>query len=106
MTASNPSGRIELRRKAEVELTLARPPKFSLQAEYGMLIFGVWVGTTNAGRAHRKDVDPQVVAEMLAKAGGGKIPLHPLLRKRVRHFSAGLMFGKGDGCHTQRPRPE
>jgi hypothetical protein len=89
--ALNP--RKEIGEAAAVDAKVLRGEWAKLQAEYRKLIFGVGLGTTKEGRAYRKDVDPVVAAEMLAKAGGGKIPLPALLRKRVRYFSAGLVIG-------------
>jgi hypothetical protein len=66
------------------------------QGEYRKLIFGVsagGLGKTKDGRVYRKEVDPAVAREMFEKAGGGKIGLPELLRKRVRYFSAGLVIG-------------
>jgi len=81
---------------AAVEGKVLREEWAKLQGEYRKLIFGVsagGLGKTKDGRVYRKDVDPAVAREMFEKAGGGKIGLPELLRKRVRYFSAGLVIG-------------
>jgi REP element-mobilizing transposase RayT len=49
----------------------------------------------HTGRGGRTGIDPAVVQRVVAKEGG-EVPLHILLRCRVRYFCSGALFGSRD----------
>ena len=64
----------------------------NVSCHYRMVMFGIGEETYNDdGEVLRRGISPDAVEE--AERSGGKIPLHVLLRSKVRHFTDGLVVG-------------